>query len=382
MKKLMLIAAVAMAASPALASKARQTALGDSRQINDFQQAFERPYLFNSFGTMATFEWGTNSKVVHNANATELGTKAEGGFLKSNGDMAYGIYLGRLSSDFNSLVTAANGGADLAIGTNGNNRTTATSFLYEQNPINLMYSAKAGDLTWGVSFKYSSGKEDANDKKSNTMGVAAGVTNGTWEVEAIVGLAGKTEVGSEKIESKGNTKIGVGYKLSDSMVAFADYKTTKSEATLTSPTNLEVKGSIMNVGFINTVAKSEGLNAFYGVKYSMTSTDQDGVAAAADRKVDSTTLPVWIGVEADASSWMVVRGSVVQSILINETKTKTSTTDTKASSDDIAFNFGVGLKLGKGMLDATFGTASAGHVSFSDGTTDKFLSTVAYTYNF
>lgn len=385
MKKIILMATVALAATPALASKSRVNALGDSRQVNDFQQAFERPYLFNNFGTMVTYEWGTTSAAVFNAGQAveKTNPKAEGGFLVKGEDMVYGLYLGRLSNDFGKIVTQANGGTDFDITTTANNRTEAQSFLYEQNALNLIYASKAGDLSYGVTFKYSNGQNEVADKKVNSMGLAAGVTNGTWEVEAVIGLAGKTEANAinQNIESKGNNKIGFGYNINETMHVYADYKMAKSEGKV--GVDATVENTAMNIGFINTLVKNEDANVFYGVRYSMNTEDIKADPVKVE-KTESTTLPVWIGVEANASSWMVLRGFVSQSILLNETKVTTAAATKKADIDAINVGAGVGLKLGKGMLDASFNTTNAGHLSFGNGaaTADRFLTNVAYTYNF
>lgn len=47
-------------------------------------------------------------------------------------------------------------------------------------------------------------------------------------------------------------------------------------------------------------------------------------------------------------------------------------------------NAGAGLKLGKGMLDANFGTANKGQLNFGNGSAagQEFLTNVAYTYMF
>ncbi|MFP5519442.1 MAG: hypothetical protein ACLGGX_06030 [Bdellovibrionia bacterium] len=360
MKKLILIAAtIATAASPAFASKARQTALSDSRQINDFQQSFERPYLFGNFGTMATFEWGTSQGVATNA----VDPHAEGGFLVNNEGSFYGLYFGRTSKDFNRVVSVAN-----------NQAPAAAKFLYEQNPINVIYGQKASDLTWGLTFKYSAGKNvsaipGVGDQESSTMGLAAGAAWDKWEAELVLGLGGKSKNDAAELKSKANTKVGVGYNLDESSHVFADYKMTETDAGGT-----DVKGNALNIGYINTLVKSEDANVFYGIKYAST-TEEIGTT-----KTETSTLPVWIGVEAAATSWMTLRASASQSVLINETKTGGA----KSDLDSITFAAGAGFKLGKGMLDATFATANQGQLSFSEGSgaADKFLSNVSYTYMF
>ncbi|NUN04469.1 MAG: hypothetical protein HUU57_01795 [Bdellovibrio sp.] len=354
MKNLLLVAALTVAAAPAMASKARLSALGNSAQLVDVQNTFEKPYQMHSVGELVTMEWGTSGDGAANR------PHAEGGFIKAHGESVYGVYFGRKSTDFNTAISLANTGF-------------GSTLLEEQNPINLMYGMKSGDLAWGATLKYSNGKNDTGDKKVSSAGFSAGVTNGTWDANLVVGLAGKSEQTAVTVENKSNIKIGGGYKLTDAQYVYADFKTAKVEGDTTATPALDstVEKTIINVGFVNTVVKNDDVNFFYGVAYGSDKTkDGDEVQA----------LPVWMGIEANATSWMVLRASVKQSVLINETKTAAGA---KSDLDSVTFNAGAGLKLGKGMLDANFGTANKGQLNFGNGAAgQEFLTNVAYTYMF
>lgn len=365
MKKLIVVAAAVLAGSPAFASKARVNALGNSRQLVDVQYTFERPYLIHNIGELATIEWGAKGEGAN--------PHAEGGFFKKADDSVYGLYFGRKSADFSAVIQKANA-APLSF-----------TVLEEQNPINVFYGMKSGDLSWGATLKYSNGKNDASDRKVSTMGLAAGVTNGVWEAELVLGLVGKSEetvaTNSRTVESKGNTKIGFGYNLNDTMHAYVDYKTVKIEGDTAAAAGVEatVEKTDMNLGFINTVVKNDDVNFFYGVAYSSSNTKDTE---------ETSTLPVWMGIEANATSWMVMRASLQQNVLINTVTTKVANTpDSKADLDSIAFNVGAGIKLGKGMLDVSFNkdnagaaaNAGKGEFNYAAG---GFLTQAAYTYNF
>lgn len=370
MKNVIILGLVALMATPAMASKARMTALSNSRQIVDFQTAFDRPYQFMALSTAATFEWGTNGDAA--------ARHAEGGFIHNSGDQAYGVYFGRRSDDFSTAVTNVRSNATAPAGALAN-------LTYEQNPMNLYYASKMGEWTWGATVKYSNGKaEGTQETKATSAGLSLGVTNGTWEVEVVQGLSGKTEMKNVvassdfTLESKGLTKVNVGYNMNEHMQVYGKFSTSKIEgkgtgALAASTTlNATVETTKYNVGMINTLNKNEDVNFFYGVEYSSDKV-KDGT--------ETTTLPVWLGIEANATSWMVMRASVKQNVLINETKTAAGV---KSDLDSVVFAAGAGLKLGKGMLDATFATASNGHLSFGDGSTaaNQFFSNVGYTYNF
>lgn len=366
MKNLLLVVALTVAAAPAMASKARLNALGNSAQLVDVQTTFDRPQHMHFLGDLVTIEWGDKG-------ATAPAPHAEGGFLKKHNDAVYGIYFGRKSTEFSDAVTKAVG--------------YGFSVLDEQNPINLMYGMKSGDLSWGASVKYSNGKSDGattaatDDQSVKSAGASFGITDGTWDANITLGLIGETKLGDAELKSKGNIKVGFGYNLSDSMYTYGKYNTYKSEGEAPGNLTADIEKSAIEVGFINTVSKTEDANFFYGVAYS-TTTDKEkhNIGAGKDSKTETSFLPVWMGIEANATSWMVLRASVVQNVLLNETKTG----DLKNDVDSIGFNAGAGLKLGKGMLDANFGTAKAGQLSFSNGSAagQEFLTNVAYTYLF
>lgn len=341
MKKLLVVAALTMAAPAAMASKARVEALGNSRQLVDVQYVFERPYLLHSVGDQVTLEWG--GKDAANPHA-------EGGFIKTHNDMVFGLYLGK-----QGLVA----------------QNVAGNEIGEQNPINVLFGMKTGEIAWGLNLGYSNGKKDAttaapaNELKSSSMNLDLGARMGDWSVNVGSTLTGKTEdvTAPTETEIKNAMNVGVDYQINENSQAYVTYNTYKVERGAT-----DVETNATTVGYINTFAKTEDVNFFYGAAYSMGKTGGN----------DFSMLPVWMGLEANATSWMVFRASVAQNIIINEVEDNAGN---KSDLDSIAFNAGLGLKLGKGMLDATFGTARAGHLSFSNGA-DEFMSHVSYTYMF
>lgn len=360
MKHLLLVAAVVAAAPAAMASKARVEALGNSRQIVDFQTAFDRPYQFMALGSQATIEWGDKTQAWGAGAATQtLEAHAEGGFVMKSDTHAYGAYVGRRSDAFNTAVLAGIGAG------------LSANALLEQNPLNLFYATKTGEITWGATVKYSNGKDEANDAKSSSTGLALGAQFGAWEAEITQGITGKSEFGANSIESKGMTQIGVAYNINENMMAYGNYGMIKADADIGGNSTTVLDVTSFGAGFVNTVVRTEDANFFYGVAVNQTKVKGDS---------ETLALPVWMGIEANATSWMVLRASVKQNILLNEEKDEAS--GNKEDVDSVTFAAGAGFRLGKGMLDASFGTANAGHLSFSDGAADQFLSKVAYTYTF
>ncbi len=361
MNKFMIIAALALAGSSALASKARIGALNNSRQLVDVQYTFERPYLLSSVGELAVIEWGQAQPT-----STTVASHAEGGFIKKNGDSYFGLYFGRKSDDFTGGIRLIN--------------ATPLNLLEEQNPINLLFASKTGDYSWGVNLKYSNGSDDTNSRKVSTAGIALGATSGKWQGELVLGLNGKSERTGVTAESKSNIKAGVGYLISDMMQAYADYKLAKTDITATTG-NSSPETTSMHVGFINTIVKNDDANFFYGVAYSSTKTD--GVTTPGTATTELTGLPIWMGIEANATSWMVFRASLQQNVIISDSKIASGV---KSSTDSIVFAAGAGFKLGKGLLDVSFGTNTVAGTGAANGNLDfaspGFLAQTAYTYTF
>ncbi|MFV8256556.1 hypothetical protein ACNQKP_02050 [Bdellovibrio bacteriovorus] len=345
MKKILVAAALTMAAAPAaMASKARVEALANSRHVLDFQTAFDRPYQFMALSEQATIEWGDKGEGTPHA---------EGGFVKRHGDdSAFGAYFGRRSADFSEAITTAN---TLGAGT----------FLKEQNGLNVFYASKMGDWTWGATLKYSNGKDDANDQKVSSMGAAVAASNGTWDFELVQGFSGKSENANAEVESKGLTNLTVGYHMSPEMEVYANAKMSKVEGG-GALAAVEVETTSYKVGMVNTLVKSEEGNFFYGVELANTKV-KDGD--------ETMALPVYMGVEHNAASWLVLRTSVAQNVILNETKADNGD---KTDLDSTTVAAGAGLKFGKSMLDVTFKGVAGGAFD----TNNNMFSQVAYTYTF
>lgn len=374
MKKALLIAAVTMVSASANASVARQTALGQTSGTalptvageaavgvintgaitiaDDSQAVFVNPAKMHSFGDVFTMSTMTATTGVH------------GGVFRGTGDSKFGVYFNRP----NQIFTALRNGTGLA----------------EQNAFELFYGMKSG-MKWGASLSYS----DAQDKdataagagsKTNTMGLKLGAVTDMWEAYAAIGLAGKAEVvgGATTVTSDMALRVGGQYNM-DSLAVYADLQTNGAKRSLTTTTDSKVTNQLITLGAESKV-KGEGTHFFYGAKIlSYTQKVGEGSATA-------TKLPVYAGLEHDAASWLVLRASLSQSVLMNSTKITTNATPSVTSQEhtghaDTALGFGAGLKWGKAIIDGTFQAMTTGTGAFGlDGT--NFLANTSLTYNF
>jgi hypothetical protein len=365
MKKTLLIAALTIAAAPAFASKARLSALQSSAHLSDFQNSFTQPQQLTTSGEMATFEWGATTASAGVPNA-------EGGFVRAMGEGHLGFYLDRQPEALTKALS------DLSL-------TSTQGGL--NNPFNVLYSAKAGDMTWGANFYYlNSDVKGTTSSKANVMGLAVGATNGMWDANAVIGLAGTintkniafgTVTGTQegKITSKTNIALGGGYQM-ENMYYYGNYAMggVKAENSTTGAAAFaDTSRTDIKIGFVNS-HKKDGTDFFYGAAYRMINDKNDAGTAT---KTDTTSLPFIIGVEAEAASWLVFRGSITQNVLLGSTKAGSADASTLAADTTVAA--GLGMKWNKFMLDGTFANTANGKVGF-DST--GFLSNVSMSYMF
>ncbi|HEY8270114.1 MAG TPA: hypothetical protein VIG33_04450 [Pseudobdellovibrionaceae bacterium] len=370
MKKLLIIAAVTLASGGAFASKARLQALGSSAHLVDVQTMFNNPSDITLMGDMATFEMGTNGPFTYtppSGNAANL-TNHEGGLIRAHGDARWGFYLGHKSPTVAlSRSNAWTGGGTI---------------LNEENPIEVFYAQKA-DLSWGASWFYSNSDKKATKLKQDTMGVRVGARSGAWDASLNVGLSNnaKDESNAASIkEIKGSSamKLAGGYTM-DTLYFYGNYGMSGFKATAASTDTADVSGSQLTLGVVDTI-KGEGRDFFYGVSYHMDSYKQK---VGTEQKSEATYLPVVIGVEGEATSWMTLRASVTQNVILGTIKdeiglvTGAALAETNTWNDSTTVAAGAGLKFNKFTLDGTLGAANGGVVN-----TTNLLANASLTYLF
>lgn len=360
MKKMLVLAAVAIATTPAFASKARLQALQSPAHTSDTRDVFKRPDQALVHGEFVTLEVGPGSDAaVTDSNSVN----AEGGFVRKLGESsALGAYLG-------NKLGLAHSSLSLSTAYSKANKSTI------QNPLNLYYANKMGDMTWGLGLQYSSSDIKSVKSKSSTMGLNASATGSVWNAQLALGLTGEaTAIDTNKIEQKAPVAISGGYSI-DTLYVYAGYEMygAKDKVIATEATT-ETDVNNITVGLVDS-RKKDGTDFYYGVSYVASTTKvKDGT------KTETTSLPLIVGIEAEANSWLVVRGSITQSVLLGTTKTTpanaTATEDSLADNTKVAG--GLGLKLGKFTVDGTLAGAATGHL----GSDDKFLANLGLTYKF
>jgi hypothetical protein len=377
--KQLLIIAVALTAINAQASRARMTALGNSVHIVDTSTVQTNPAdMFRLSSDYVEFETGATSGLTQTAE----NANAEGSIVRTMGDAKVGLTLGHQSRNASSW-----GLRGLA--------TLAELRANQQNPIEFSYGTAMGDMKVAGTLVYSSYNNKIANlsgaavvEKESSMGVRLGAVSGPWDASLAIGLG--SEVKTNNLANTGSKFSGTssymlegGYQM-DSMYFNGNITSVaaKQETNLGVQAN-EIADSSMTVGVINS-HKKDGNELFYGVSLVQTSRKQDfTVSATDDTKTETLSLPLIIGLEVDAASWLTLRGSVSQTTFINSSKSETSTTPTTVTAEtspgvnNTAVALGAGLKFNKLVIDGTLATATTQQIN-----TTNLLALVGVTYMF
>jgi hypothetical protein len=335
-RNVLVIAGLAVLSTSAHATKSRMEALGQSstrgsEYISDSRNIFRNPALLNSTKNYIVTEWGVG---------------ALGGFFREMGSFNYGLYLG-----------------------NNTARSTAAGenvFLGQDNALDLFLSGDMG-VQWGAKLHYSNSKDEVTGgitRKDSALGLGLGVVAGEAEGYLNLDLADKAEggtVAADQFKLKPSYLVGGSYKWS-SVTFFASYEATKHDTTLATVTTTKKTSEIVvGAGRIHEINPT----ARVITDAHLSLADDTNITAVG--KTKSTSLPVTLGFEADATSWLVVRGNVHQNVILGETKSVSGKKVTSPNSTTV--DAGATLNFGKLKVDGSIGNTSAGnaHTQSADG---------------
>lgn len=340
MKKLLVIA-VALAAVNAQATRARVGALANSPHLVDTQTVYNNPADIFALGSdYVNLESGLSPGITTGGTAN---ANAEGMVVRTMGDTKWGLSLGHQSPNASSW------------GLRG--QAAAAGFdINQQNPLELTYGAKTGDMGWAATLVYSNYQDKAaagaTINKENSMGVRLGARAGNWDAAVRLGLLSTVEkANSDKYTGTAAIGVNGGYTM-DSWYLFGNLSTVGFKAEVGGAEVAKFASTQIQLGAMTEV-KKDGSGFFYGASLLNTMSKED----VADTKVNTLGLPVFIGVEADAASWLTLRGSVTQTLnLLNNTKREVGGVtgiETAPGADNTTVAFGAGLKFNKVTLDGT-----------------------------
>ena len=337
--KSLLTLAIVLASTSAFATRARVTALGNAPHLVDASTVYSKPADIFALSDSLTIESGSTNVVPGAAGVMTADGGAEGLMIRSAGDAKWSLSLGHDDARSFSQRSAAS--------------ATVGTIIGQQNPIELTYGMKAGDLAWAATLVYSNFNDKKNEVKESTTGLKFGAATSSWDATIDLGLTDKWEDSANDDEFKGKSNVAVrgGMWVSSDMYAYGDVDMGGFEVTNGPAATIAVKTQAIEVGMINTM-KNDGNEFFWGAGLESTQVKVD----VADAKSTSLSLPVIVGLEANAASWLTLRGSVKQNVLIQNEKDEDNTGTTEELSpgtNSTTFAAGAGLKLGKLSLDGS-----------------------------
>ena len=382
-KQIALALGVSFMSLPAFATKARLQALGEdvngSQFISDNRNVFLNSATLNYHKDLVTMEWGDTSEAADSAQTP----RAEGGFFKSSGNMAYGVYLGSESNTANGLRAATGTG------------------ISEQNNVDLFFAGDAG-VQWGANVTYHSYSDEQNgsgaDVTSDSLRTRFGVISGDIEAFANVSITGNAEdkgTGAE-LEGKGAYAVGATYNQGD-----VDYMVQIQTIGAEEADGDEFSSQKIWLGTAKSYKVNDMANVWVSgwIKQDSYTCDMNSVNIVGPPAITScsilgvgsgdtvdTYIPVTIAAEVSVKEWLTLRGSVSQNIYgTNENDDG----DVATITDSTIVNAGASLVFGDLQFDGVIGnntdTGVAGEsTAAANGTlrTDALMSRVSMTYRF
>ncbi len=379
---LALVLALAVVSSPAFASRARLESLGEGKNgsyyIDDSRNIFLNPAQIVHYKKKLFLELGTEPGASQDVAVTN--NRGQGGFTNTFGDFTYGVYLNQTSERTLGTVQALNA---LLPG-------TANDFIAPDSTLEVFLGGEAG-LNWGVSVFYAGNNEKAAiEKTASQLGARVGVEAANFQAFTSVGIITKstnldgTVGGNSELKGKIGIDAGATYRMNEGTV-FAKFVTVGSDYNSGGTTLVEGRTQAFGLGYgwKHEMTKSTNLYARLEADYSKASN------SGADTKV--WNVPVAIGAESQALSWLAIRGSIQQSLLGQQwtATTRNSLAGTTTVAAGLGLTFGDvqvdGLVATNGASNpangiAGFGTAPNSNTGFGFG--DNMLTRLAMTYNF
>lgn len=395
MKKLLIASMLlGLGTQVAHASKARLIALGQDKDgslfLQDSRNMFRNASYVNNNANMAFFDYGSNGNAL--GLDLESSQKAEGGVFVKHNSLTYGVYLG---NENDTAVILKNIMAT----------SLATLPPQSDNVLELSVAGSAA-VNWGLTLGWAPTKDEqgAAVKENKSLYTRLGVAKDQWEAYANVSIQGESDdrINNQKYDGGGAYDLGGSYKFGHN-TAYARYKTVEWDQIVSGTTT---KGDYMElkVGVGHDHAISSTSRVIYELMYD--SAEANVKYASNPSKANYWHLPLVIGFESDATSWLTLRGSISQSLL-GETELKNLSSVPLAQMQGVlAARFkaptqnnykgsiknstnvaaGATLNFGKLTVDGSIGTSGNDGVGDGDETgslsLDRLMTRVSMSYMF
>lgn len=398
-KQLAVAFGLAVVATPAFATKARLEALGEdnfgSYYINDNRNYFLNVARINDHKDLVTYEFGKSGNSSTGGTADSANNPiAQGGFTKGHGNLVYGLQFGNSTPSVGAVRALAN--------------------QQEVQPWELMIGGDAG-IKWGAGLAYENYAEGqpgtTTRARSESARVRVGAMMGEMELFANVSLKSKAKNNEAQVEGDVGFLVGAStmvqnYRLFAEFTKIgAEYRDNASGIT----SNQDADLNRIKIGAGRAERLNDRATLFAKLQIVRETADDDGGKllntasgnvggnASAGLQAGEYTkylLPLNIGLEYVATSWLDLRASVGQNLWSSvEVDPKTGSKFDGRTLANTAVRAGASLKFGEFAIDGLISTDSNGDGSglATDGSTnagngtlraDNLMTRVSMIYRF
>lgn len=400
---LTLVLALTVVSAPAFASRARLEALGEGKNgsyyIDDSRDIFLNPAEIVHYKKKLWLELGTEPTETVNGSVSSVqdspsAPRGQGGFSNTFGDFTYGVYMNQTSERALNAIHQVNAliGATSA---------SANTLIAPDSQLEAFFAGE-GSLDWGVSLLYAGNNSQGYkttsassyyNKTASLFAARAGVEAGNLQAFTTVGIASDTKTGDAvgtELKGKISIDLAATYKM-DNWTSFAKWASYGDDFTAqTGATATEIRFSSYGIGAGYKKDVTKSTNIFTRVEADMQKITSTGSATNSIWNV-----PVVVGAEAQALSWLTIRGSVSESVLGQQT----DGANRNNLGQTTTVSTGLGLTFGDVQIDGLVSASTAAttdtysnltlpgfgtgpQTTGKTGFGDNLLSRVAITYNF
>jgi len=365
MKNLLLALTLVITASPAFASRARLESLGEGKNgsyyIHDSRNMFLNPAVISKYKKKLMIEVGSTTTSSSSADSS-ASPSAQGGFTNTFGDFTYAVYL----NNYSDTMAAA---ADCDFNNDGDctdpGEATFTG-IAPQNAVEIQFAGE-GSVNWGLGLTTGGNKQ--GDLSSSYWGVRAGIEKDALAVFTTVGLTSSIKNGAtDVLKGKLRLDLGATYGMDD-MTVFGKFSTSTNDVDQGAGA-FETNSTSFGAGLGWNKEMTKSTHMFTRVEADYATAKSAGATTS-----KSYLVPVVLGAETQALSWLAIRGSLTHALL---GQTNTGLNNTTAGQTSVAA--GVGMTFGDVTIDGLVANnaAAANRFGFGDG----MLGRISMNYNF
>ncbi len=320
--RLGLLILCAFAVNQVHASRARLRAFNQdangSFYVQDTRNMFLNPAFMSGQGESVQLDWGKQERT-----GTSTSAEAEGGYIQKMGNLNMGIQLGRVN-DFSKDIRAYNAKlSDMTTAVNGGD------FSEGQNNLDILFAGQSS-MDWGAMLSVTRSKTATAvaDKQAEVQAFEARGGVATKNFDGFVSLMLGAETVTEgaatdaELEQKFALLFGGGFAITPQQKIYARLRYATFDAKK-KDNSVDYDGDDIEarIGFSRSKNMDKNARFFSAVELDFQKLDaDDNKTTNVDEKYEVTSLPITLGIEADANSWLRLRGSVKQGILLGRTK--------------------------------------------------------------